>query len=169
MPYEIHAYCTSQSARTIREILPWVRDDKAGWGAEEEAPGTGAKALASLRWKEFELHYGRNGSEMQSLVLGCLRNTGPRSTCARMARGRLETVARYKDSPGKQRVLDCLARTRFIVWCCVANDADRERASPVLDLLASLLDQHGAVLDLEDEGFLADSDTPLCGWCANDE
>jgi hypothetical protein len=51
----------------------------------------------------------------------------------------------------------------------VDNDPDRERASPVLDLLASLLDRHGAVLDLEDEGFRADSDTPLCGWCAHDE
>jgi hypothetical protein len=169
MPYEIHAYCTSQTPPTIRELLTWLRDEENGWELEADAPGTRAKALDSPRWTEFELHYGRKGSEMHSLVLGCYRNTGPRSACAQMARGRLETVAGYKDSPGKQRVMDCLAGTRFVIWCRVENDPDRERASPVLDLLASLLDPHGAVLDLEDEGFLADSDTPLCGWCAHDE
>jgi hypothetical protein len=169
MPYEIHAYCTSETPPTIREILTWLRDDKAGWGVEADAPGTGAKALDSSRWTEFELQYGREGFPMESLVFGCYRNTGPQSKCAKMARGQLETVAGYKESPGKERVRDCLARTRFIISCRVDNDLDRERASPVLDLLASLLDQHDAVLDLEDEGFLADSDTPLCGWCAHDE
>jgi hypothetical protein len=68
-----------------------------------------------------------------------------------------------------RRVLDCLGRARFIIWCRIDNDADRDRASPVLDLLASLLDPYDAVYDLEDEGFLADSDTPLCGWCNHDE
>ena len=169
MPYEIHAYCTSESAPTIRELLTWLRDEENGWGLEADAPETGAKGLDSSRWTEFLLIYGREGSERESLTLGCYRNTGPRSSCAGMARGRLETVAAYKDSPGKQRVMDCLSRTRFVIWCRVDNDPDRERASPVLDLLASLLDRHGAVLDLEDEGFLADSDTPLCGWCAHDE
>jgi hypothetical protein len=78
-------------------------------------------------------------------------------------------VSRYKDSPGKRRVCDCLAKARFVIWCRVDNDPDRERASPVLDLLAGFVDRHGGVLELEDEGFLADSDTPLCGWCAGDE
>jgi len=152
MPYEIHAYCTSQTPPTVREILTWLRDDEAGWRAEADAPGTGAKGLESPRWAEFELHYGRNGSPTESLVLGCHRNTAPQSTCAKMVRGRLEPVVGYNDSPGRKRVLDCWARTRFIVWCRVDNDPDRERASPVLDLLASLLDPHGPVLDLEDEG-----------------
>jgi hypothetical protein len=169
MPYEIHAYCTSETPPTIRALLIWLRDEENGWGAEAEAPETGSKGLDSSRWTEFFLRYGRERSELESLTLGCYRNTGPRSLCAGMVRGRLERVSEYKESPGKQRVLDCLARTRFIIWCRVDNDPDRERASPVLDLLASMLDGHGAVFDLEDEGFLADSDTPLCGWCAHDE
>ena len=169
MPYEIHAYCTSEKPPTIRELLTWLRDEENGWGLEADAPETGPKALDSARWTEFFLRYGRKGSQMQSLTLGCYRNTWPRSRCARMAQGQLETVAEYNVSPGKKRVLDSLARTRYIIWCRVDNDPDRARASPVLDLLASLLARHGVVLDLEDEGFLADSDTPLCGWCANDE
>lgn len=169
MPYEIHAYCTGETAPTIRELLTWLRDEEHGWGLEADAPETGARGLDSPRWTEFFLTYGRKGSERESLTLGCYRSTGPRSSCAKMASGRLDTVAGYKDSPGKLRVVDCLSRTRFVIWCRVDNDPDRERASPVLDLLASLLDRHGAVLDLEDEGFLADSDTPLCGWCTHDE
>jgi hypothetical protein len=169
MPYEIHAYCTSETPPTIRELLTWLCDEENGWGVEADASGEGAKALDSSSWREFELIYGRKGSEKQSLLLGCYRNTGPRSLCAKMARGRLETVSAYKDSPGKQRVMNCVARTRFLIWCRVDNDPDRDRASPVLDLLASILDHHDAVLDLEDEGFLADSDTPLCGWCVHDE
>ena len=169
MPYEIHAYCRRGAAPTIREVLTGLRDAENGWGLEADAPETGAEALDAARWTEFVLRYGRKGAEMESLTLGCYRNTGPRSLCAAMARGRHETVSGYKDSPGKRRALACLARTRFIIWCRVDNDPDRERASPVLDLLASLLGPHDAVLDLEDEGFLADSDTPLCGWCAHDE
>ena len=174
MPYEIHAYCTSEAVPTIRELLTRLRDEENGRGLEADAPETGAKGPDSSRWTEFLLTYGREGSEREgsereSLTLGCRRNTGPRSSCAGMARGRLGAVAGYEDSPGKQRVQDCLAETRFVIWCRVDDDPDRERASPALDLLASLLGRHGAVLDLEDEGFLADSDTPLCGRCAHDE
>src|SRR4051794_26376992 len=136
MPYEIHAYCTSEPVPTIRELLAWLRDEENGWGLEADAPETGTKGLDSARWTEFFLRYGRKSSGMKSLTLGCYRNSGPRSLCAKMARGQHERVAEYKDSPGKRRVLDCLARTRFIIWCRVDNDVDRERGSPVLDLLA---------------------------------
>ena len=169
MPYQIHAYCTGEAAPTIRELLTWLREEENGWGLEANAPETRAGGLDSSRWSEFFLTYGRKGSERDSLTLGCYRNTGLRSMCAKMVRDRLDTVAGYKDSPGKQHVTDCLSRTRFVIWCRVDNDPDRERASPVLDLLACLLGRHGAVFDLEDEGFLTDSDTPLCGWCAHDE
>jgi hypothetical protein len=167
MPYEIHAYCTSDTAPTIREFLEGLRYyDGGSPRMPADAPGESAKALDSSKWRAFDLVY---GCEQQSLLLGCYRNTGPRSLCAKMARGRLETVSEYKDSPGKRRVCDCLANTRFVIWCRVDNDPDRERASAVLDLLAGFAERHGGVLDLEDEGFLADSDTPLCGWCAGDE
>ena len=169
MPYEVHAYCTSETAPTIRGLLTWLRDKEDGWGLEADAPETGARGLDSLRWTEFLLLYGRKAAEQESLTRGCYRRTGPRSMCAKMARGLAGAVAEYKDSPGKRRVQDSLSRTRFIIWCRVDNDSDRKRASSVLDLLASLLGQYDAVFDLEDEGFLADSDTPLCGWCTHDE
>ena len=35
--------------------------------------------------------------------------------------------------------------------------------------MAGLLERYEAVFHLQDEGFLADSDTPLCGWVADDE
>src|SRR5262245_1632446 len=111
MPYEIHAYCTSETVPTIRQFLERLRYYEDGSPRmEAAAPGTSARALDSLKWREFELVY---GPDKESLVLGCYRNTGPRSLCAKMARGRLETVSGYKDSAGKRRVCDCLAGTRF--------------------------------------------------------
>ena len=174
MPYEIHAYCTGKKTPTVGDLLAHLRDNDDGPGFIAEAPETEAKELDSSSWKEVFLRYGRKPSgrkkpEMESLALGCYRNTGPKSMCAEMAAEKIEKIAGYKDSAGKKRVLDCLGKVRFVIWCRVDNDVDRERASPVLDLLASLLYKHGAVFDLEDEGFLAGSDTPLCGWCANDE
>ena len=167
MPYEIHAYCTSQAAPTIRQFLDRLRHYEDGSPRmDADAPGESPRMLNSAKWREFELVY---GDDRESLLIGCYRNTGPRSLCAKMAKGQLETIAEYKDSPGKRRVTKCLAETTFVVWCRIDNDIDRERASPVLDLMAYFVDQHGGVLDLEDEGFLADSDTPLCGWCTHDE
>ena len=169
MPYEIHAYCTREPVPTIRQLLDYLRDENDGWGVEADAPETSARGLDSPRWKEVFLRYGRKGKAMESLTLGCYRNTSSRSLCAKMAKGRLETISAYRDSPGKRKVADCLSRTRFVVWCRVDNDGDRDRASSVLDMLASLLSRCDAVFDMEDEGFLADSDTPLCGWCNHDE
>ena len=154
---------------TVRDLLTWLRDDVPVRGVEADAPGTAAEGLDSSQWTEFFLTYGPKGSRRESLTLGCYRDTGPGSTCAEMVRGQLETVAAYEDSPGQRRVLDVLSRTRFAIWCRVDKDSGLERASAVLDLMAGLLGRYGAVFHLQDEGFLADSDTPLCGWVAGDE
>jgi hypothetical protein len=74
MPYEIHAYCTSETAPTIREFLEGLRYYEDGSPRmQADAPGESAKALDSSKWREFELVY---GSDKQSLLLGCYRNTG---------------------------------------------------------------------------------------------
>src|SRR5262245_56408115 len=102
MPYEIHAYCTAKKAPTIGDLLAHLRDDDDGPGLVAEAPETEAEELDSSSWDEVFLHYGEKPSgrkkpKMESLTLGCYRNSGPESECAEMAAGNIEKIEGYKD------------------------------------------------------------------------
>jgi hypothetical protein len=99
----------------------------------------------------------------------CNRNTGPRSLCAGEVRGELESLEDLEDSAARRRVADCLRRTRFIVCCTVLEDVHHKEAFRVRSILDYFVEHCGAILDVEDEGFYARSDTPLLGLCARDE
>jgi hypothetical protein len=130
-----------------------------------DVPGERPKALDSPKWKSFELVY---DPAQESLLVECNRNTGPRSLCAREMRGELESLEDVDDSKAKRQVVRCLSRARFVICCTVMGDPDHKQAPRVRSILDYFVDNCGAILDTEDEGFYSCSDTPLLGGCVGD-
>jgi hypothetical protein len=162
MSYHVRAFCPTATIPTIRALVAWLRDEA---GLEAEVPGGRPAKLDSPSWKSFELVY-RPGTE--SVLVECLRDTGPRSLARRTARDEAEALDGLPDSEARRRVADCLARTRFIICCRVDRDPDHREAFAVRSVLDYFVDHCGALLDTEDEGFYSCSDLPLLDRCTED-
>lgn len=155
MSYYIRVFCTAKTVPTINSLLKWLRKEL---DLKPEVPGESAKALDSPAWKSFELIY---DPDKESLLVECQRDTGPRSLCRQTVQGELGSLEEVRDSKDKKRVVDCLKRTRFIVECTVDADDDHDEASTVREILDFFVDKCGAIIDEEDVGFFACSDSPL--------
>ena len=163
MSYWVRAFCTTETVPTIHGFLTWLRD-KARYNAS--VPHERPAALKTLKWKSFELVY---DPDRNSILVECNRNTGDRSLCAREVQEQLDALEGVEDSEAKARVAECLTRTRFIICCRVDRDPNHEEAFNVRGALDYFVDQCGALLEVEDEGFYSCSDMPLLGSCVEDE
>ena len=160
MAYWVRAICTTETVPTIRSLLAWLREE-AGF-TSADVPGESPESLDSAEWESFELVY---DPAKEPLLVECVRNTGPRSLCARETQGELESLEALPDSDAKRRVAERLAGARFIICCTVTKDHDHREAFRVRSVLDYFVDHCGAVLDTEDEGFYSCSDLPLLGRC----
>jgi hypothetical protein len=158
MSYYARVFCTTDAVPTIRAALAWLQEV----GYEAEVPGESPAALDSPKWKSFELVY---NPAKESLLVECERNTGKRSLCHHTVEEQLNALGALPDSDAKRRVADCLRRTRFLVSCQVSADDDHEEVANFGALLDYFADHCGGLIDVEDEGFYAHSDTPLLGRC----
>jgi hypothetical protein len=88
--YYVRAFCTTGEVPTIAHLLAWLR-------AEARLPAEirGPAKLDSHAWKSFELVY-RPGTE--SVLVECLRDTGPRSLARRTTREEAEALGALPDS-----------------------------------------------------------------------
>jgi hypothetical protein len=99
MAYWVRAICTSDTVPTIRDLPTWLR--KQSGFAAAEVPDEGPKALASAKWKSFELVY---DPAKESILVECNRNTGSRSLCAGEVREELESLEDLEGSLGRKRL-----------------------------------------------------------------
>lgn len=159
MSYYARVFCTTDAVPTIGTVLAWLRKE-AGYAAE--VPGESAAALVSPKWKSFELVY---DPAKESLLIECHRNTGKRSHCHQTAKEELNALEDLPDSDAKKRVEDVLGRTQFIVCCEVSTDPDHREVAHFGAVLDYFADHCGGIIDIEDEGFYAHTDTPLLGQC----
>jgi hypothetical protein len=160
MSYYARVFCTTDTVPTIRAVLAWLREEA---GYEAEVPDESPAALDSPKWKSFELVY---DPAKESLLVECQRNTGKRSLCHQTAGAELDSLENdVPDSDARQQVADCLQRTRFMVYCEVSADHNHEEVANFGALLDYFVDHCGGLIDIEDEGFYAHSDTPLLGSC----
>jgi hypothetical protein len=139
----------------MKSLLKWV---KKNLDLKAEVPNERPAKLESTSWKSFELIY---DPDKESLLVECQRDTGARSLCRQTVQGELGSLEEVPDSKHKKRVVDCLKQTRFIVECRVDADDDHEEAFTVRQILDFFVDKCGAIIDEEDVGFFACSDSPL--------
>jgi hypothetical protein len=161
MAYWVHAWCTADTVPCPADWVAWVHANTEF--AEAKMVGTTSRGLQSTKWTFADLLY---DPAVESLAVECVRNTGPRSNCARYAADELTNLEEVKDSKAKRRVAGVLRKVTFCVTCTVSNDWDHDEADRVRRLLDFFVDSCGAVLDTEDEGFYARSGKPLLGLCA---
>jgi hypothetical protein len=164
MAFWVSAYCTADTVPTIRSLVTWLR--KEGGYKKAEARFEGPDEPDSPDWESFELVY---NPRKKSIQVECNRNTGEDSLCAGQAQGELDSLEDLEPSEAKERVADCLRKTRFIICCTVMmGDHGHKESFNVRKILDYFVDHCGAILDVEDEGFYARSDQPLLGICADE-
>jgi hypothetical protein len=148
VPYYARVFCTAEAVPTIRTVLEFLRQN----GVPADAPGESARALASPKWKSFELLY---DPAKESILVECHRGTSPGSRCRQTVREELNGLEDLADTPAKRRVAECLNGARFIVSCEVLGDHHHQELARFGPFLDYFVDHCGGLIDVEDEGFYA--------------
>lgn len=146
MPYYVRAFCTAAQPPTINTVMQSLRQRGSDFTAQVDV----ASKLDSSDWKQFELIYKPGNGP---LVVECHRDDEPESLAKAECEEFVEEVADLDDSPAKDKVIEHLRKTRFIVNCQLLSDCDDDGFEANGQFLDFFVDNCGAMIQADGEGF----------------
>ena len=146
MPYYVRAFCTASQSPTINAVMQSLRQ----CGPNCDACVDDVSELDSPLWQQFELIY-KSGNG--PIVVECNRDETPDSLAKAECEEFIEEVAELEASPAKDKVMEHLRMTRFIVSCQLLSDCDDDGYEANGKLLDYFVEKCGGMIHADGEGF----------------
>lgn len=149
MSYLVRAFCSAERPPTVRTVLDSLRSKGVGLsvGPEWDNPET----LDTPEWEGFDLIYAQG---KLGIMVECGRVDDEEDDLA------VEEIAEFIDligpadgSADKQRVLNHLQATHFIVSCRLLGDIDEDGFQANGDFLNYFVEKCGGMIQADGEGF----------------
>ena len=146
MEHYVRAFCTAAEPPKINTVMQTLRQR----GAEFIARVNDPSELDAPEWRQFELLY---KPAKGAIVVECTRDEGEDSGAREECLEFIEEIVGSEDAPARDKVIEHLKRTRFIVCCELPGDCDEDGFAANGQLLEYFVDHCGAMLQADGEGF----------------
>jgi hypothetical protein len=152
VPYWIRVFCTEESPPILREILDWAAARGITLDVDREL--TPDVNLDSPEWAQVAIRYHEGKLPFLSEVT---RRGDPDLDIDEEIEEFVEFLEDVPDWPAKQKVLDHLGRTSFIVGNQIpTSDFDDEGYNAVGEFNRYFVANHGGMIQADGEGFYED-------------
>lgn len=155
MGYYMRAFCTEPEVPTIRDVLDYLSSE---WEVvlTPEAEYADAQVMDDAEWKQFAFLYkaGKRG-----ILVECNRHDGTADCLAASEVSEfLDLIGPPEDSAAKQRVIEHLKNTQFIIACQLpTSDIDDDGYAANNEFLTYFEDLCDGMVQADGEGFYADA------------
>ena len=162
MGYYVRAFCTNPKVPDLASIQTWLREresvaiiDEPNHGVEATQAGEARSPildLATLDWEQVAIAY-RAGK--LPILAECNRDDGTDESLMRVEVAEfVEFVGEPGRSADKQRVLDHLAATKFVIACQLpTSDLEDDGYDANGDFLSFFVEHCGGMIQADGEGF----------------
>lgn len=154
MGYYARAFCTSPDVPPLRQVLEWAEDRGVGLTI---GPGRAGVDLDSPDWREVELVYKQG---RQPILCEVNRDDSSDDNLLREeVEDFLESLDDVDDSPDKDRVVQHLRETRFVVASqLLTSDFDDDVYKAINTYLSYFVEHCGGMIQADGEGFYEGDD-----------
>jgi hypothetical protein len=146
MAYYVRAFCTAAQTPTINSVMQSLRQRGSDFVAQVDDPAD----LDSRAWHQFELIY---KPENGPIVVECNRDEGDDWLAKAECQEFTEEVAELGDASARNKVIEHLRKTRFIVCCQLLSDCDEDGYEANGQFLEYFVDHCGGMIQADGEGF----------------
>jgi len=162
MGYYVRVFCTAPDVPRLRSIQDWLHDQESTAVIDEPNHAIAAAAAGELRppilnlsnsnWEQIAISY-KLGKP--PILAECDRDDGtPDSTIREELEEFVQQLAEVEHSSARQRVLDHLAATKFVVVCQLpVSSIDDDGYEANGDFLTYFVEHCGGMVQADAEGF----------------
>jgi hypothetical protein len=150
MAYYFRAFCTAEHIPTLAEVLAWTAEHGVTLAVD---PGDTSAGVDTPEWGDtaIGLIYAQDKAPFYVEID---KNDGPDSLAAQEINEFLATLQTLKKSRKRDRVIEQLQKTRFIVPCQIPIEDFDDAGFHALDvLLAYFLVNSGGMVQADGQGF----------------
>jgi hypothetical protein len=160
MPLDIRAFCTSPTVPTLAQLQQWLTAQGSAAFFADDLDDTAvahapAASLDDPDWRSTALSH---SSDEQSILVECNRDDGTDACmCRQDANDFIERIGPPGRSKKKQRIIDHLRATKFVLYCQIPfSDEETERSalSALEHCVTYLFENCGGLAHVEDHGFV---------------
>jgi hypothetical protein len=149
MPYRVRVFCTGEKCPSLTEVVESARASGIALGVTPD----GDDGLDSPDWTGCEITY---DPDRHPIVVECDRDEGEDSLVREEAQEFIDRIEDLPETPSRERVIDHLQRTQFIVACQLLSDIDDRGHEAKGAFLRYFVTHCGGLLHADGEGFYQD-------------